>query len=702
MIYDRWESGGYVNAFDLLGFIPRLSLLDLIGVPVASILSAAALFLAALKAGHARPKTRGIAILFAAFLVWCGLSAVFSENRFGALSTFTIFVDAFVLGGAVCMTARNTDAAKFLSIGLSGAATYISAIGVQEYILQWRESNALWRVFAGFVNPDFLAGFLLVVLPLAAAHFLLAKSLPGRVLAGIALLLQTACLVLTGSRLGMAALAVELLVFAVLAWRSGALRQANRPVLYVAAGLMLVTLVGAGGPLLKRVLSSGSESHSARFRVLTWKGTARLVAAKPVLGSGVGTFETAYPPYQVVGYTQHAHNGFLQLAGETGFPGAALLIVALAATIGYGAKTVLKRQDGAVASPADLLTSACVAGVAGVSVHNFFDSDFYVPAVAFPVATLVGLIISRLHSAEPETTSEATLKTGLRPAVLGAGALLALLLWQSGTTAAARISANGAALDYQTAQKWNPEADGDQEARRAVVERALSGYKSALSLQPANFDYALKLANLYEATGQRAEAEKLYRETAEKSRLGKAYYRLGRFLSKDRSVEGREMLLNARAKDPNNLTYLLRLAETSLAVGNAKEAEDVYTHMIRLYRSDFGAVRPMPELVDWEFGVAYVGLAQIQLADGRKSDAITSLEEGAGILGEFWRSRHLQIAEIRVNQDVRTETSGKYESALTQLVTLYEEAGRKSDADKARDRLAEYRKDREEDVSRQP
>ena len=51
----------------------------------------------------------------------------------------------------------------------------------------------------------------------------------------------------------------------------------------------------------------------------------------------------------------------------------------------------------------------------------------------------------------------------------------------------------------------------------------------------------------------------------------------------------------------------------------------LYQEMIRLYRSDFGAVRPMPELVDWEFGVAYVGLAQVQLAKGDKEGAVDEL-----------------------------------------------------------------------------
>ena len=55
-----------------------------------------------------------------------------------------------------------------------------------------------------------------------------------------------------------------------------------------------------------------------RFRTLTWQGTLDMAQKRPLLGWGAGTFETAFPPHQVAGFTRHAHNSYLQLFAEAG------------------------------------------------------------------------------------------------------------------------------------------------------------------------------------------------------------------------------------------------------------------------------------------------------------------------------------------------------------------------------------------------
>jgi O-antigen ligase/tetratricopeptide (TPR) repeat protein len=691
MIYDRVDpQPGFTN------------LADLIGTPVSCIFAAVALCFAVWQKGERSGGRPWAPFAFGAFLSWCALSALLAENPFAAFSMLAVTAGAIAAGAAVRYLAAGREAAVAFAIAMAGAADYVAALGVREYLVRWREGNALWRVFGGFVNPDFLAGYLLVALPVTAGLFLMAQRPTAKMLGALSLLLQTACLVLTGSRLGLAALFVEVIVFAVLFVRSGGLTATNRVTTIVAASVVALTLAGAGGPMLRRVLSSGSEAHSARFRLLTWRGTARMAAAKPLAGAGIGTFETSYPAYQEVGYTQHAHSGFLQFAGETGLPGVILLIAGLAGTAVYGVR-LLKRIEGRendVDRAPVLLIAGCVSGIAGSAAHNLFDSDFYVPATAFTLAGVVGLVLAQRTAVTVQNRSpHEAVRSASR---MGAALLLVWLLVTEGRTAAARIAANGAAADYQELRALAANGTGDQESLRKLLDGAIEGYKSARGLQPGNPEFALKLANLYEASGQRSEAEAVYRQTAEQSRLGKAHYRYGRFLSSDRPGEAYDEFVKARGREPKNLQTLLRLAEAASAVGKTAEAEEVYRYMIRLYRSEFGAVRPLPELVDWEFGTAYVGLAQIQLARGEKASAEKSLRDGTGILGEFWRTRHLEIATIRIGKEVRQETSARYESGLTQLASLYEESGRKAEADEARDRLAALRSEREEDKTREP
>src|SRR5205823_2852634 len=84
----------------------------------------------------------------------------------------------------------------------------------------------------------------------------------------------------------------------------------------------------------------GAESYSGRFRALTWRGTANMAVKNPILGTGIGSFGTAYPRYAEAGFTEHAHNSYLQLAAEAGFPAAIFLIVIIGVALLAGIRAV--------------------------------------------------------------------------------------------------------------------------------------------------------------------------------------------------------------------------------------------------------------------------------------------------------------------------------------------------------------------------
>ena len=80
------------------------------------------------------------------------------------------------------------------------------------------------------------------------------------------------CLVLTGSRLGLASLLLSLVALGVLAIRGRLLSPQARKIALLAGAVLLVGIVLAGRPLLRRLVSSGAESYSAQFRTRTWSG----------------------------------------------------------------------------------------------------------------------------------------------------------------------------------------------------------------------------------------------------------------------------------------------------------------------------------------------------------------------------------------------------------------------------------------------
>jgi tetratricopeptide (TPR) repeat protein len=587
-------------------------------------------------------------------------------------------------------------------------------------------------------------------------------------LSGTAFLLQTLCLLLTQSRLGVFSLCLSLMAFAVLVVWSGSLKGHIRRRGMAVAALILVLLIAGGRPLLKRLTGAGEEAHSGKFRVYTWRDTLRMAQANPLLGAGIGSFETTYPRYARLQYTAHAHNSYLQIAGETGFPGLIFLVIGTGAILASGMKSLGRwrrmatpaaaqdqsgRQDAdqdtaddRESEPASEHTSAgkerpipqarrsrrrsrtspdtqrqhqeasgvrssgvrkdskpltpnvqhpailagLLAALAGSALHNLFDSDLYIPATALLLGAIGGLTLALSTSPPLETPNARRISPLLLPppAARLFTSAAALLM-----TAYALLVAGG---------RWEANA-AEAAVREGSGAAALQRYESAIALDPWNVEYRLSRASLYEASGQAERAAAEYQDALKVASIGKVCYRFGKFyVRQGKKEEAVRMFERARALEPHNMQNLLALADAYKAAGRPAGAEAVYQKMIALYRSPFGAVRALTELVDWEFGVAYLGLAEGALARGEKAQAVVHLREGAGILGEFWRQRNLQAAAIRVRPDMRRSTALRYDWALEQWEKTLRELNRPNEAAEVQSRRAAFRTEMEKEFNTSP
>src|SRR6266851_2164980 len=96
------------------------------------------------------------------------------------------------------------------------------------------------------------------------------------------------------------------------------------------AGLW-VLLVG-GTTVTDRLLTFHTEAHtelSNGLRLTVTKDCARMFADRPLFGFGLGTFPTAYPPYQSFYsniFVNEAHNDYMQLLVEMGLGGFGVMV----------------------------------------------------------------------------------------------------------------------------------------------------------------------------------------------------------------------------------------------------------------------------------------------------------------------------------------------------------------------------------------
>ena len=260
-------------------------------------------------------------------------------------------------------------------------------------------------LFGPYVNRDHFAGLMEMLLPVGIFYvagrqerFSLERSV-GRV---SALALALASLFLSASRGGLLALAAETAIAAAILRRAAARSRQGRRLaaaaaLALAAGLVVFAYVDPGW--------AASKLGSVTYVDRTWKEWAGLRQSMlhdglsmwrdhPLLGVGLGDFETAYPRYQSFPtdmWIDHAHNDYVEAAAETGLAGLLLLLAALALFIRLAFRDCMNPFHS---HPAWIRLGAAL-GCCGLLVHSFVDFNLHIPANAAWFAVLAGIATSR-------------------------------------------------------------------------------------------------------------------------------------------------------------------------------------------------------------------------------------------------------------------------------------------------------------------
>ena len=256
-------------------------------------------------------------------------------------------------------------------------------------------------LFGPYVNPDHFAGLMEMLIPVAVLYiagrhgrFSLAASV-WRV-SGATLAL--ASLLLSGSRGGLLALSAEIAIATSALRRAGAQTGQRRRLAMAAAftlvaGMLLFAYVDPGW-VAKKLRSvayadrtwaewAGERKSMARDALRMWRD-------HPLLGVGLGNFETAYPRYQSYAsdlWIDHAHNDYVEAAAETGLVGALLILSALALFL----RLAFRNWGHPFQSQAGWIRLGAAIGCCGMLVHSLGDFNLHIPANAAWFAVLAGI-----------------------------------------------------------------------------------------------------------------------------------------------------------------------------------------------------------------------------------------------------------------------------------------------------------------------
>ena len=240
-------------------------------------------------------------------------------------------------------------------------------------------------IYGPYVNHNHYAGLMELLFPIPLAMCLSRRVERGpKIALAVAAAFMASSIVLSGSRGGVVALVVQLaLVSAFLAVP----RKSPKVALVLGGCLMVaslwILLIG-GSSLADRLSTFHSEAQaelSTGLRLTVTRDSMHMWGQRPLLGWGLGTFPTAYPPFQSFFtniFVNEAHNDYAQLLVEMGALGF-LVMLWFVGLLFRGAWRKLRDGKLGVNGGAAL---AGALGCVGILVHSFFDFNLQIPANA--------------------------------------------------------------------------------------------------------------------------------------------------------------------------------------------------------------------------------------------------------------------------------------------------------------------------------
>jgi len=194
------------------------------------------------------------------------------------------------------------------------------------------------RIYSTMVNPNFFAGVLVILVPMAIAGALAWRRRAAvAALVGLALAMVLA-IVLTWNRGGMLGAVAAVVAFYALAFPRLKARFRYFTEVSVIAGGLLVLLVAGGALFVAKRRPDAFSGGTIETRLIMWRGTVKAIADRPIFGHGVGTFQLIFPTYRPTDYreyrlvsfnTSHAHCEALELLTDFGAIGLAACLAAL-------------------------------------------------------------------------------------------------------------------------------------------------------------------------------------------------------------------------------------------------------------------------------------------------------------------------------------------------------------------------------------
>jgi len=546
------------------------------------------------------------AISFFGLVILSTLVSSFKSTSLPIAVEWSVYGLAFF--ATTALIGRRQGPKAMLATYFAGSA-WVAIRGIMEYG-QNKAIDPSWRIFAGWVNPNATAAALLIGL-FAGLAILADSDRLVTLLSGMGVVLIGLAISLTGSKGGLLAMGVGLVVFILLTILWSTPKLVVKPAAAIIAAILVVFAMqfsqtatqnpasGSAAPsALGRIANAGNTAdQSSGFRKLLWQGEISLIRENPI-GFGIGTYRFWSARPGLTTQTHLGHQSYLQLGVETGIVAPFILGV-------FGLLWLLRLGRGARSLPKanGLALAGIVATVAAIGAQSFVDSDLYYYGIGMPFFAILGLgLLLATDAVSPEFVPKP-----VRFAAGGFTAFIALtgLFFGYTESVRARLRNDLANADLAGAQAGSSTLasiapfDGEALYLRARIapegkERlAIAAAASAVAPSPRNLRF---LARLQIAQGDQESAI--------------------------------STLNRALLTDPCNFPTLSELLQIYRQSNNEAAAQQIAERLVGIESTPYFQVRSLPEIVPVDTFRARVYLASISREPAKRVELLGGAVKG--------------------------------------------------------------------------
>ncbi|NLJ79027.1 MAG: polymerase [Tissierellia bacterium] len=337
------------------------------------------------------------------FIIFILISTITSIDIYGSFRDLAFHLTAI---GFIFVLVNTIKTKKDFNILITCLIIAAALVGIQG-LLQYKEGvkmEAGWvdlirnpeiniRIYSAFGNPNILAEYLVMTIPISLALFWYSKRLFKKIFFFATTIILLLSLMLTLSRGGWLGMAFGALIFALLV---------ERRLLLLAIPLATIMVYTLPERIFNRLLSIWEfKDFSSISRVNMWQTALGIIHRNWLIGVGFGyiPFRMVYSSYagHMGGY-YHIHNTYLQTLGETGIVGLIILIFLIFTLFKYSIKRLIGGED----RYAKVMAGGLLAGLAGILFHGLVENILYMPKIIATFWIMIGLLLILLRIADTE------------------------------------------------------------------------------------------------------------------------------------------------------------------------------------------------------------------------------------------------------------------------------------------------------------